>query len=191
MPLRKLILKCDKTMQNQHYSIKMHQICDVLISKIVGKSMVNEKWHNTSVLHLFCIKPLKLSLVISSTFCFRGGELTWYSIQTDTKFVMLLFSIWFAHNDMTATKQRLTKLYTYFWDHSVYAPSQWEMVLQCNAISHWLGAYTEWRLIFHGTYCNYKICCQNPRNDEYTIFSPVTHITGSSVAFLWRHISMY
>ena len=25
-------------------------------------------------------------------------------------------------------------------DHSVYAPSQWEMALQCNTISHWLGA---------------------------------------------------
>ena len=29
-------------------------------------------------------------------------------------------------------------------DHFVYAPSHWEMALQCNAISHWLGAYTEW-----------------------------------------------
>ena len=26
-------------------------------------------------------------------------------------------------------------------DHSVYVPSQWEMLLQCNTISHWLGAY--------------------------------------------------
>ena len=32
-------------------------------------------------------------------------------------------------------------------DHSVYATSQWETVLQCNAISHWLDAYTEWSLI--------------------------------------------
>ena len=30
--------------------------------------------------------------------------------------------------------------------HSVYVPSQWEMALHCNAISHWLGAYTEWSL---------------------------------------------
>ena len=27
--------------------------------------------------------------------------------------------------------------------------SQWEMVLQCNTISHWLGAYTEWSLLTH------------------------------------------
>ena len=31
-------------------------------------------------------------------------------------------------------------------DPPVYVPSQWEMALQCNAISHWLGAYTEWSL---------------------------------------------
>ena len=31
-------------------------------------------------------------------------------------------------------------------DHSVHASSQWEMALHCNAISHWLGAYTEWSL---------------------------------------------
>ena len=35
----------------------------------------------------------------------------------------------------------------YIRNHSVYAPSQWEMALQCNAISHWLGAYTEWSLL--------------------------------------------
>ena len=27
--------------------------------------------------------------------------------------------------------------------HFVYAPSQWEATLQCNVISHWLGAYTD------------------------------------------------
>ena len=31
-------------------------------------------------------------------------------------------------------------------DHFLYAPSQWEMALQCNAISQWLGTYTEWSL---------------------------------------------
>ena len=25
-------------------------------------------------------------------------------------------------------------------DHFVYAPSQWKMTLQCNVVSHWLGA---------------------------------------------------
>ena len=31
-------------------------------------------------------------------------------------------------------------------DHSLYAPSQWEMTLHCNVISHWLGAYMKWSL---------------------------------------------
>ena len=29
----------------------------------------------------------------------------------------------------------------------MYGPWQWEMASQCNAISHWLGAYTEWSLL--------------------------------------------
>ena len=29
----------------------------------------------------------------------------------------------------------------------MYAPSQWEMALHCNAISRWLSAYTEWSLV--------------------------------------------
>ena len=31
-------------------------------------------------------------------------------------------------------------------DQSRYAPSQWEMSLQCNDISHWLSAYLDWSL---------------------------------------------
>ena len=38
-------------------------------------------------------------------------------------------------------------------DHSVYAPSQWEMALHCNAISHWLGAYTRWSLLAYLKFC--------------------------------------
>ena len=31
-------------------------------------------------------------------------------------------------------------------DHFVYAPSQWETTLQCNVVSHWLGAFRKWTL---------------------------------------------
>ena len=31
-------------------------------------------------------------------------------------------------------------------DQFVYVLSQWEMTLQCNVVSHWLGAYTKWSL---------------------------------------------
>ena len=29
-------------------------------------------------------------------------------------------------------------------DHVVYVPSQWETMLHCNVVSHWLGTYTKW-----------------------------------------------
>ena len=32
-------------------------------------------------------------------------------------------------------------------DKSRYAPTQWEMLLHCNDISHWLGAYLDWSLL--------------------------------------------
>ena len=45
-------------------------------------------------------------------------------------------------------------------DHVVYADRQWEMTLQCNVVSHWLGAYIQnhpcmYRGIFHDNsgYC--------------------------------------
>ena len=31
-------------------------------------------------------------------------------------------------------------------DHFVYAPSQWEIMLHCNVVSHWLGTCTKWSL---------------------------------------------
>ena len=37
---------------------------------------------------------------------------------------------------------------TPFTDQSRYAPSQWEKSLQCNNVSHWLGAYLDWFLPF-------------------------------------------
>ena len=33
-----------------------------------------------------------------------------------------------------------------YMDHFVYMPSQWEMMLHCNVVSHWLGACTKWSL---------------------------------------------
>ena len=37
-------------------------------------------------------------------------------------------------------------------DRFVYAPSQWETALHCNAVSHWLGAYTDWSLLKMDTF---------------------------------------
>ena len=35
----------------------------------------------------------------------------------------------------------------WYRDQSRYVPSQWEMSLQCNDISHWLGTYLDWSLV--------------------------------------------
>ena len=59
-----------------------------------------------------------------------------------------------------------TTLSFFCWKHILrsscvcYAPTQWEMVRHCNSVSHWLGAYTEWSLIY-GVWLlmNYSILC--------------------------------
>ena len=32
-------------------------------------------------------------------------------------------------------------------DQFLYVPSQWETTLQCNVVSHWLGAFIKWSLL--------------------------------------------
>ena len=38
----------------------------------------------------------------------------------------------------------------------MYVPSQWEMTLHCNVVSHWLGTYSKWSLNMP--------CTQDPDN---------------------------
>ena len=42
------------------------------------------------------------------------------------------------------------------------APSQWETSLHCNAVSHWLGAYLHWSLLFYlvvpQCWCKWWLC---------------------------------
>ena len=45
-------------------------------------------------------------------------------------------SIWRRHHDCGDDTILFPSLYRY---HCVSAPSQWEMMLQCNIVSHWLG----------------------------------------------------
>ena len=41
-------------------------------------------------------------------------------------------------------------------DHFVYVPSQWEMMLHCNLVPHWLGTYTKWSLRANTTFKTLK-----------------------------------
>ena len=50
------------------------------------------------------------------------------------------------HKDVLVNQHQISFMYI-LRESFVYAPSQWEMTLQCNVVSHWLGAYTEWSLI--------------------------------------------
>ena len=61
---------------------------------------------------------------------------------------------WFRMSDngfiVTGRHQAFTctnvdqNLWWHIRDHFVYVPSQWEMTLQCNVISHWLVTYIGW-----------------------------------------------
>ena len=71
-------------------------------------------------------------------------------------------------------------------DHSVYVPSQWETALQCNGVSHWLGAYIEWSLRLHILSVNIwglvVSQCKNMYNEFYIIHA---------IAWQWCHIKLY
>ena len=50
-------------------------------------------------------------------------------------------------------------------DNFLCVPSQWEMMLHCKVISHWLGAYRKWSLTLHEIRCillavrHLPVCC--------------------------------
>ena len=50
--------------------------------------------------------------------------------------------------------KRLTHVLSFFRADSRLAPSQWEMLLQSNTISHWLGANLESNLFFIAVLCS-------------------------------------
>ena len=50
------------------------------------------------------------------------------------------------------------------------APSQWEAVLLCNDVSHWLGANLEWALL-NCSALDKKLIASRAQNIEYVVFS--------------------
>ena len=71
---------------------------------------------------------------------------------------------------------------TGFRDHFVYVLSQWKMMLQCNIISHWLGAFTKWSLFFP---CSAQIW---QRSGMWVGMD--SELCGISLSNLW-HFSLY
>ena len=74
-----------------------------------------------------------------------------------------------------------------FRDYSLYAPSQWEMALHCNAISHWLSAYTEWSLNIQ-EWCHFVFVF--PHNVTENKFKSRTTIEYPSL-FLFFYLKLY
>ena len=91
-------------------------------------------------------------------------NISWYLFTTwlkkDTPYLSRLSRV---HNLISSSFHIVFNVVIYYSrDYFVNAPSQWEMTLQCNIISHWLGAYTKWSLLFS---CNilgvlsYRVFC--------------------------------
>ena len=62
-------------------------------------------------------------------------------------------------------------------DHFVCGSSQWELALQCNAISDWLGAYAEWTLTHLGIPCPYSLNSpwHHPGSRRHRLVAEVHH----------------
>ena len=67
-------------------------------------------------------------------------------------------------------------------NHSVYAPSQWETTLQCNVVSHWLNACTEWSL--HRVDSEHKHIPKLTLRVQLTHWGQVTHICISKLTII-------
>ena len=77
----------------------------------------------------------------------------------------------------------------------MYVPSQWEIALHCNTVSHWLGAYTEWFLhqgVVSAQSCNFisakiSIINMRPSCDHLIFIIPIPRKEGLYLETdLWR-----
>ena len=74
-------------------------------------------------------------------------------------------------------------------DQSRYAPSQWETLLQCNDVSHWLGAYLDWSLLSEKLTLlvlksEYSRTARSILQDWKTHWGRVTHICVSKLTII-------
>ena len=161
-----LVHKCYLNSRNFHYRYKMVSCCLIFIKKY--PHTWKDSFHiemrprqRTSNVYLFVQLPI-LPFICPS--------LTWVlahlisNLWSDWLWTWVMCSLW-DFPGLIHIWSWVTPLFPAFWlmeyfptdfffsslmpccfsDHSVYMPSQWEMALHCNAISHWLG--TEWSLV--------------------------------------------
>ena len=82
-------------------------------------------------------------------------------------------------------------------DHFVYAPSQWEMRLQCNVVSHWPSAYTKWSLIMmtslHGNHwSSVDSIHKGPVMGSFGVFFvfSLKYLLNKKSSYLWHHYNV-
>ena len=101
---------------------------------------------------------------ITSPHCVKNIGEQWVSIMSNEGLTVLWWSaLWyillkkFKHTFSTFNDSISGVFYEdWFWIsfegsfYFVYGLSQWEMMLQCTIVSHWLSPYTEWYMFFRG-----------------------------------------
>ena len=102
----------------------------------------------SSEIHTFSFKKMHLKTSAKwRPFCLSLTVLNkyvWEMLATHWIFSLLLLAGTSSHNRYTHYEYEV--IFNNPRDHFVNGPSQWEMMLHCNVISHWLGANTKWSL---------------------------------------------
>ena len=125
------------------------------------------------IVHLFILLAIwaQVSVGLGDGFCHYGGMwgylLSFLAVHSSSfclhlcwiYIVVLLFKSAFSDDKLWTKISKESLIYctqTCHQDHSVYAPSQWEIMLHCYVIINSLGAYTKWSLchlfIYHQTH---------------------------------------
>ena len=114
----------------------------VMLSLRYEMEMITEEWYTSTRSHFF---PWHF-INCSSTKCHQFIWSTMGNLNTEQRMKDKNKQRVYWHNRsevcVSAPTVNIKSTFTHLCgDHLVYAPSQWEMTLQCNVISHWLGAY--------------------------------------------------
>ena len=88
-----------------------------------------------SALRIYQTEPIHLT---------ENWELSWYQLR-----ILTTFAISVQKNDIKCK----------YKDYFQHPPSQWEMMLQCNVVSHWLGAYGKWSLKYIFIFLPNNLAC--------------------------------
>ena len=101
--------------------------------------------------HFSSICILTVNIRVSwPSYLYDENPCTWKkkSLHCNRPFILVvLWLLLLVHEDLKKKKKKNPKwrqsfsMYSITRDNFVYAPSQWEMTLQCNVGSHWLGTY--------------------------------------------------